>query len=200
MDVQDDLGRSRIDVRDHFLDEGPYDPLLEPGVAAGVSPDLLKVASQFGEFVERMSHRRVVTTGLPLDATLQGVDLLEGPIPATFQLVGDQAVRGIDGIELPAGPVGRVSGRLEVASEGRHRVVMLTTVVLVGRHRRLQCPRLHHTQRLATDRVVHRLAPEGDAPRLRVVDPATVAAVSRDVVTIAGIVHRQFAAATSAPQ
>ncbi|MFK4654304.1 hypothetical protein ABIF97_004238 [Bradyrhizobium japonicum] len=41
----------------------------------------------------------------------------ERPVPAGFQLTGDQPVRGISGIVLPESPVGGIARRFEVATE-----------------------------------------------------------------------------------
>src|SRR4029077_12002704 len=49
MDHQNNLGRLRIDISDHFMDNGADDTLLQPCISRGGGPDSLEVRSERGE-------------------------------------------------------------------------------------------------------------------------------------------------------
>jgi hypothetical protein len=139
---QYDLSRAVVEIGDSFVDEGAYDPFLEPRVRRRGRPDRLEV---LGERVERDGRKGGTGRGRIMvgDARLAGGHADQGAVPARLELAGDKAVLGIGRVILPEGAIGRVARRLEVADQGLARFVALRGRLRLGGPRRLHRGRLH---------------------------------------------------------
>ena len=103
---------------------------------------------------------------------------LEGLVPASLELVGDQPVLGIGRIVLALGALRRVVGGLEIALEGAPHLILLLRLVSVCQDRCLDGGRLHDAQYLGGDGLIDPRTAEADAPRLTFVEPAAVTGVA----------------------
>ncbi|MCW6511697.1 hypothetical protein, partial [Lichenifustis flavocetrariae] len=160
---QDDLGRSVIEIGKGFMDQGAHDPLLEPRIGGGRRPHGLEIVGERRQGDRRpfgsWGHRDVMIG----DPRLELSHTRQGPVPAGFQFTCHEAVLGIGRIVLPEGPIGVVSGRLEIARHG------LARFIAPCRDLRLGCPcgfyrgRLHDSQQRCFHQIVDPQAAERDA-------------------------------------
>jgi len=117
-----------------------------------------------------------------------------------MQLLGDESVLWIGGIELLLGTPGCVLGGLQIALQGCGDLIPLLRLLFAGQDRCLYRCGLNHTEHLAADRIVCRHTPKGDAAPFAVIQESAPARVSKYIVAAAGVTYRQLMAASAATQ
>ena len=91
----------------------------------------------------------------------------------------------VGGVVLSKRLVRSIAGSLKVALERLEHIVAAPYFFALRRHRRFDCSRFEHAQKLFFDRIVYAKAAERDATRLAAVEPAAPAGIARDVVIAA---------------
>ena len=104
------------------------------------------------------------------------VDPLQGLVPASFKLVGDQSILRVGRVVLLLRSSSTVRRRLQVALERRQDFVDLACLLFVGDDRRLDCGWLHDAQDLPRHRLAHHILGDSRLQALELL-PADVAVV-----------------------
>src|ERR1700680_4343912 len=82
MNREDNFTGGRIDVDNHFLDQGSKVPVLQPTVAVRIVPHGLQVRGQLVKLFSRRDHDLTATLDVLFDATFELADTLQRLIPA----------------------------------------------------------------------------------------------------------------------
>src|SRR5271166_6919988 len=102
-------------------------------------------------------------------------DMDERPVPARFKLARYQPVRGVGGIVLAEGAIGRVARRFEIATESIAHLIPPFSGFPGGSIRSRDGTRADDTNQRFLDRIVDAQSAEGDALRAPIVHPGAVA-------------------------
>src|SRR5215471_13590826 len=92
-----------------------------------------------------------------------------------------------------SGAVGGIAHRFQVPKQGLADLVATRRLLSIGLDRCGNSARLNNFQDCRFNGIVHPQAPEGDATRLTIVEPAPAAAVTRNIVLCAGVAERELA-------
>ena len=114
--------------------------------------------------------------------------------PATRRLAG------IGGVVLAEGALSRIARRFEIAQQRLPNLIVSVGGLRLGGHSRRDRSRLDDLKQSRVDGVVDPQPAEGDAARLAVVEPATMAGIAGNVVLRAGVAGDQLATAAAAAE
>jgi hypothetical protein len=92
MDDEDNFPGLGVDVDDDLANEGSHDTLLQAWVGVIVIPDGFEISGEAFEFLARRGASLSLTMHVLLDLQFEFAHLLECPVPAPLELVGNQAV------------------------------------------------------------------------------------------------------------
>jgi hypothetical protein len=84
---QNDFAGAGIDIHDDFVNECSDEAFLQPDISTRPIPDGLQVRCQILEFFSSGDHGLTSALHMLFDARLDLADMLQGVIPASFQLV-----------------------------------------------------------------------------------------------------------------
>ncbi len=99
-------------------------------------------------------------------------------IPATLQLAKNQPVLWIGSIVLSLRLLRGVSRRLQITLQGGERIAVLLLLFFAGHQSGFDGGRLHISQHLFPDHVIHRNPSERNAARVSVIEPAAIACIA----------------------
>jgi len=111
----------------------------------------------------------------------QRTNVLQGGVPATFQLIGHQTIIRITSVELLPGSSGRVARRLQVALPCRTDFVLVLLLLRLGQRGCLHCSGFYDPQHLTTDLFIHGNSAERDAFRFGLIHPAPNAGIAQHI-------------------
>ena len=136
MDDQNDLGRLRIDIGDHLMNDGADDPLLQPRIGRRVGPDGLEILRERGERC-RLGDGSDLGSVMGGDLAFDLCHACERLVPARLQFAGHQPVGRVGSVVLSEGAIGGIARRFEIALECfAHLIPPLVGFFLGGNGRR----------------------------------------------------------------
>lgn len=94
------------------------------------------------------------------DFTLDLINMREGAVPSHLQLRRDQTVGGIGSVILSEGPVGSVTGSLQIAADGIPDLVTTIGSLRFSFGSARDCARLDDTQQCYLNRIVDAQSPK----------------------------------------
>src|SRR5215472_3865313 len=197
VDDQNDLGRLRINIGDHLMDNGANNTLLQTRVSGGGGPDGLEVRSERSERY-RSGDGRAVGSVVSGDLVFDLRDACKRLVPARLQFASHEAIGGVGGVVLPEGAIGCIARCFEIALECFAYLIPPLVGLFLGGDGRRNSARADYGEKRILDSVIDPQTAERDATRFAIVHPASAAAVARDVVLRARVAKGQFASAATA--
>jgi hypothetical protein len=156
------------------------------------TPDGLQVRCEILEFLSGGNHGLLLALHGLIDAFLDLADTLSRLIPASFQLVGDQAIFRIGRVVLFLRSASRVPRRFQLAGPRVQDLILLMGRGFTRDDGGLDRGGLHDAQDFLGHRVVDHYSSKGDAARFTVVARASDADVAKDIVRVASVTDDQF--------
>src|SRR6266404_3830256 len=199
MDNQNDLGRLRIDIGDHLMNDGADDPLLQARIGRRGGPGGLEVCRERGER-SRIDNGRERGGVMGGDLAFNLRHARERLVPACFQFAGHQPVGRIGGVVLPEGPISCKARCFEIALECFAYLISPMIGFFLSGNGRGNGARADHREKRLLNGVIDSQTAKGNATRLASIHPAAAAAVAWDVVLCARIAERQLAPAAAAAE
>src|SRR5579863_6367729 len=129
---EDQLACRSIHVHQNFLDQCADNALFQSHTGGWIGPDGLQLLGELAEVLNRRCWTWIDCSALLLDAHFDLPYMLQGEVPAAFQLRRNEAVLRICRIKLALRPLRRITGCFQIAVQSIQNVVSLAAQLFFG--------------------------------------------------------------------